>query len=113
LPEAVGRIAISTTRQRALKSKTAPVLPRDERLVCYGCGQVHPEAKLVRLPDGREVGTYSEEYRRYHEALWVLKKKRSKRTRIEYLEGVREKRGLQAKEELREEMLGIWQSRQE
>lgn len=96
-----------------MRSKTAPVLPRDERLVCYGCGQVHPEAKLVRLPDGREVGTYSEEYRRYHEALWVLKKKRSKRTRIEYLEGVREKRGLQAKEELREEMLRLWQSRQE
>jgi hypothetical protein len=42
----------------------------------------------------------------------VLKKKRSKRTRIEYLEGVREKRGLKAKEELREEMLRIWQSLQ-
>jgi hypothetical protein len=80
--------------------------------VCYGCGQVHPEAKLVRLPDGREVGTYSEEYRRYHEAAWVLRKKRSKRTRLEYLDAVAEKRGVEARIALREEMLRQWQHRQ-
>lgn len=67
---------------------------------------------MVRLPDGREVGSYSEAFRRYHEAAWVLRKKRTKRTRIEYLDGVIEKRGRQAYEELREEMLKLWQSRQ-
>lgn len=84
----------------------------DERLRCHGCGHIHPNARLVELSDGRVVGSYSEEYRRYCEAVWVLKKKRSKRTRIEYLDGVAEKRGRKAREELREEMLRIWASRQ-
>jgi hypothetical protein len=84
----------------------------DDRLVCYGCGKIHPQARLVSLSDGRQVGSYSEEFRRHCEALWVLRKKRSKRTRMEYLDGVAEKRGLKARQELREEMLRIWQSRQ-
>lgn len=84
----------------------------DDRLRCYGCGDIHPGARLVELSDGRVVGSYSEEYRRYCEAVWVLKKKRSKRTRIEYLDGVAEKRGRKAREELREEMLRVWASRQ-
>jgi hypothetical protein len=67
---------------------------------------------MVRLPDGREVGSYSEAFRRYCEAAWVLRKKRTKRTRMEYLDGVLEKRGRQAYEDLREEMLTLWQSRQ-
>ena len=64
------------------------------------------------MADGREMGSYSEEYRLYCEAAWLLRKKRSKRTRIEYLDAVAEKRGVQARIDLREEMLRQWQSRQ-
>lgn len=85
----------------------------DDRLRCHGCGDIHPGARLVELSDGRVVGSYSEEYRRYCEAVWVLKKKRSKRTRIEYLDAVEEKRGIKARTELREEMMRIWNAKQE
>jgi hypothetical protein len=80
----------------------------DERLRCRACNEVHAGARIVKLPDGREVGNYSEESRRWHEAAWVLKRYRSKRTRLEYLSAVEEKRGLQARNELREEMLRVW-----
>ena len=58
------------------------------------------------------MGNYSEEYRLYCEASWVLRKKRTKRTRLEYLDAVAEKRGVEARIALREEMMRIWQSRQ-
>lgn len=58
------------------------------------------------------MGSYSEEYRRYHEAKWVLRRFRVKRTRQEYLAKVQELRGQQAMLELREEMLKLWQSKQ-
>lgn len=80
----------------------------DERLRCWTCGKVHDGAKVVRLPNGEEVGNYSEEFRRWHEAAWVLKRYRSKRTRLEYLNAVQEKRGVQARNELREEMVKVW-----
>lgn len=85
---------------------------QDPRLACYSCGVIHRGARLVSLPDGRVVGSYSEEYRRYHEAKWVLRKYRVKRTRQEYLAKVQELRGTQAMLELREEMLKLWQSKQ-
>lgn len=84
----------------------------DQRLHCHACGGIHRNARLLELPDGRVVGNYSEDYRRYCEAVWVLKKKRSKRTRLEYLDAVAEKRGVQARVELREEMLRIWDAKQ-
>ena len=84
----------------------------DERLRCHSCGAVHKWAKLVELPDGRVVGNYSEEYRRYGEARWVLRKFRSKSTRLKYLAAVEEKRGAQARRELREEMMKIWEAKQ-
>jgi hypothetical protein len=90
----------------------APSTPQDSRLACHACGQVHPGAKVIKVADGREMGSYSEEYRLYCEAAWLLRKKRSKRTRIEYLDAVAEKRGVQARIDLREEMLRQWQSRQ-
>lgn len=80
----------------------------DERLRCRGCGEVHSHARIVTLPDGREVGNYSEEHRRYWEANWVLKRYRSKRTRQAYLDEIERIRGFEAKMELREEMLKIW-----
>jgi hypothetical protein len=60
---------------------------------------------LVDLPDGRQVGSYSEQYRLYCEAKWVLKNKRTKNTRRKYLLGVEAERGTQAMQELRAEML--------
>lgn len=92
-------------------STDAANTPKDNRLACHACGQTHKWARLVTLPDGREVGNYSEEYRLYCEAAWVLRKKRTKRTRLEYLDVVQEKRGAAARVALREEMLRIWQSR--
>lgn len=77
-----------------------------------GCGQVHAGAKVVRVPDGREMGTYTEEWRRYCEATWLLRKKRAKRTRQDYLDLVQEKRGVQARLDLREELLIIWNHKQ-
>jgi len=90
----------------------APSTPQDNRLACHACGQVHKGSRVVKVADGREMGSYSEEYRLYCEAAWLLRKKRSKRTRIEYLDAVAEKRGVQARVDLREEMLRQWQSRQ-
>lgn len=80
----------------------------DERLRCHSCGKVHEHARIVRLPNGEEVGNYTEAFRRWHEAAWVLKRYRSKRTRLEYLSAVEDKRGTQARNELREEMLKVW-----
>ena len=56
----------------------------DPRLKCFSCGEVHERARIVKTIDGREMGNYQDEWRRYHEAMWVLKKYRSKRTRIRF-----------------------------
>jgi hypothetical protein len=85
----------------------------DPRLKCFACGEVHERARIVKTVDGREMGNYQDEWRRYHEAMWVLKKYRSKRTRQEYLGKVRENRGERAMHELRNEMMLLWQWKQE
>jgi hypothetical protein len=54
------------------------------------------------------MGNYQDEWRRYHEAMWVLKKFRSKRTRQEYLRRIAEIRGERAMHELRNEMMLLW-----
>jgi hypothetical protein len=74
-------------------------------LICY-CGKVHPNAKLVTLPDGCIVGSYSEEYRLYCEAKWAFYKATN---RHEYLLEVHKKRGLAAYHKLRDAMLEIHQ----
>ena len=81
----------------------------DPRLKCFSCGEVHEAARIVKTVDGREMGNYQDEWRRYHEAMWVLKKYRSKRTRMEYLGKVREHRGEEQMQKLRAEMLLLWQ----
>lgn len=80
----------------------------DPRLRCYSCGEVHERARIVKTIDGREMGNYQDEWRRYHEAMWVLKKYRSKRTRQGYLQRIEEIRGPKAAAELRAEMLLLW-----
>ena len=58
---------------------------------------------LVTLRDGRSIGSSSEEWRLECEARTILKR----RDRKEYLEKVRQKRGVDAAVELRNEMLAI------
>jgi len=81
----------------------------DPRLRCHACGEVHERARIVKTVDGREMGNYQDEWRRYHEATWVLKKYRSRRTRQEYLGKVKENRGEEQMQKLRAEMLLLWQ----
>jgi hypothetical protein len=87
-------------------------LSLSRQLECRSCGQVHPNAKIIKVPDGREMGSYSEEYRRYCEASWVLRKRRNRKTRTAYLDLVGQKRGAMAAYELREEMVRQWHHRQ-
>ena len=94
-------------------STDAPLTGDSEKLRCRGCGGVHPGARLVDLPDGRVVGNYSEEFFLHYEARFVLKKYRSKRTRLAYLDSVEEKRGKAARVALRQEMMVIWEHRQQ
>jgi hypothetical protein len=93
------------------ETQTAAPPSVDDRLRCEACGKVHSHAKLVKLFDGREVGNYSKEWRLHCEAKYVLRIKRSKRTRMEYLDAVEQRRGLEAKLELRAEMLRIYEAR--
>ena len=85
----------------------------DPRLRCFSCGEVHERARIVKTVDGREMGNYQDEWRRYHEAMWVLKKYRSRRTRQEYLGKVKENRGEEQMQKLRAEMLLLWQWKEE
>lgn len=85
--------------------------PQPSELACQACGLVHPDARLVALEYGGQVGNYSEAWRRYCEARYVLKKRRNKNTRQAYLATVIEKRGEQSARELREEMMRIWRHR--
>jgi hypothetical protein len=75
---------------------------------CFACGKVHGHARLVRLPNGRTVGNYSNEYRVYCEAKWVFRKFRSKRTRQLYLQEVAKVRGQAGYDQLYNAMLDIW-----
>jgi hypothetical protein len=81
----------------------------EDRLRCFACGKVHGSSRLVRLPDGREVGSYSNEYRLFTEARDVLKRFKVKRTRQLHLAKVAEMRGQAGYEQLRNAMLEIYE----
>jgi hypothetical protein len=81
----------------------------DVRLECFACGKVHGSSRLVRLPDGREVGSYSDEYRLFTEARDVLKRFKVKRTRQLHLSQVAKMRGQAGYERLRAAMLEIYE----
>lgn len=88
-------------------------------LVCYACGRLHSSARLVTLPDGRQVGNQSEAYRAWTEANWAMTlpdrvDKRRKGPHIskrEYLEKVRQIRGDAAADQLRALMVELWKKR--
>lgn len=83
-------------------------------LACMGCGNVHDNARLVTLPDGRQVGSHSEQYRLFCEATWAMRLPdsvgpRSKRwTKRRYLLEVQRVRGELAAEQLRAVMMRLW-----
>lgn len=81
----------------------------DVRLECFACGKVHGSSRLVRLPDGREVGSYSDEYRLFTEARDVLRRFKVKRTRQLHLAEVAKMRGQAGYERLRAAMLEIYE----
>jgi len=83
------------------------------RPACFACGQLHPTSRLVHLPNGRAVGSYSDEYRVYCEAKWVFRKFRTKRTRQLYLQEVATVRGQAGYDKLYAAMLDIWKRKQE
>lgn len=91
-----------------------------DELACRACGRVHPDAKLITLPDGTVVGNYSNEYRAYTEAKWVLDKlpvtvnKRRKSTpqisRRDYIMSVIDKRGQESANELAAMVTKLWKA---
>lgn len=91
-----------------------------DELACRACGRVHPDAKLITLPDGTVVGSYSNEYRAYTEAKWVLDKlpvtvnKRRKSTpqisRRDYIMSVIDKRGQESANELAAMVTKLWKA---
>ena len=91
-----------------------------DELACRACGRVHPDAKLITLPDGTLVGSYSNEYRAYTEAKWVLDKlpvtvnKRRKSTpqisRRDYIMSVLDKRGQASANELAAMVTKLWKA---
>lgn len=91
-----------------------------DELACRACGRVHPDAKLITLPDGTLVGSYSNEYRAYTEAKWVLDKlpvtvnRRRKSTpqisRRDYIMSVIDKRGQESANELAAMVTKLWKA---
>jgi len=91
-----------------------------DELACPACGKVHPDAKLITLPDGSIVGSYSNEYRAYTEAKWVLEKlpvtvnRRRKSTpqisRRDYIMAVLDKRGQESADELATNVTKLWKA---
>ena len=91
-----------------------------DELACPQCGRVHPDAKLITLPDGTSVGSYSEAYRAYTEAKWVFevlpvtvnrrRKKTPQISRRDYILAVQAKRGQQAANELAANVTKLWKA---
>ena len=91
-----------------------------DELACHACGRVHKGARSVKLPDGTSVGSYSEAYRAYTEAKWVLdtlpvtvnrrRKKTPQISRRDYIMGVQDRRGQQAANELAANVTKLWKA---
>ena len=85
-------------------------------LACHGCGSVHPNARVIQLPDGRSVGSQSEAYRAWCEARWAMTlpdkpTKRQPMSKQKYLLEVQKHRGEVAAYQLRALMVKMWKSK--
>ena len=65
---------------------------------------------LVKLSDGREVLSDSEDYRAETEALYILELP-TKEIRLNFLEAIEKRRGTAARNELEARILKLWQLR--
>ena len=100
------RITKAMDVQRLLREEVREGEEVDES--CLSCRTVHGSPRLLRLPTGKLVSSYSEEFRMYAEAKWVFKRFRTKRTRQLYLAEVANMRGKVAYDRLRDAMTEIW-----
>jgi len=92
----------------------------NDQLACRGCGKVHQGARLITLPDGTQVGSYSEAYRAYTEAKWVFdtlpvtvnrrRKKTPQISRRDYIMAVLDKRGQESADELANNVTKLWKA---
>ena len=85
----------------------------DTRKYCYQCEKVHDWAVVYELFDGRIVGSETKEMAFVNLAYIVLRNRRSKASRVEFLRTFEVKNGKAAKDRLRGEMLKIWKHRQQ
>jgi hypothetical protein len=91
-----------------------------DELACHSCGRVHPDARLITLPDGSKVGSYSMEYRAYTEAKWVLdtlpvtvnrrRKSTPQISRRDYILAVQDRRGQESANELALMVTKLWKA---
>ena len=65
---------------------------------------------LVKLSDGRQVLSDSEDYRAEMEATHILNLP-TKEIRLNFLEAIEKRRGTKARKELEERILKLWQLR--
>jgi len=79
----------------------------DDLLKCRACGQIHSNAQLVTLHDGRQVGNYSEDWQIECEANFVVRMPTLDQRR-KYLDAVKEKRGVKAWSALIDRVTSIW-----
>jgi len=84
-----------------------------EDLKCPACGELHPNARLIKTEDGRELALQSEAFARYCMARYVLRKYRSSNTRKAFLGRWRESKGEAEWAKLRAEMLLLYNYRQD
>lgn len=92
----------------------------NDALACRSCGKVHQGSRLITLPDGRVLGSYSEEYRAYCEAKWVLdtlpvtvnrrRKSTPQISRRDYINAVKARRGFAAGNELARNVRELWRA---
>lgn len=81
----------------------------DDRLKCHACGQIHKNAQLVTLHDGAVVGNYSVEWMLECEAKMICKMQTLEKRR-QYLNAVKEKRGIESWKALSDRVASIWKS---
>lgn len=82
----------------------------DDRLKCFCCNQVHEAARLVTLPNGEEVGNYSQRFREVSEALQIANYPTlEQRRRVMF--NIEKKRGAAAAARVKQLIRDFWQYR--
>lgn len=111
---------MDTKRKRKAKTVDVPGLLYEEAgegeqvdESCLACGQVHGQRRLVRMLRGERLSTYSETFRLFTEARWVLRHFKTKRSRQLYLAEVSNLRGPIAYQQLRDAMTKVYLGEQD